>query len=63
MYEKIGGQLVSALNGYQREINQWIQLSRENQANSAASLKRSAEALNNARLRFLSGSMSSNEFL
>jgi hypothetical protein len=38
-------------------------LSRENQANSAASLKRSAEALNNARLRFLSGSMSSNEFL
>ena len=63
MDEKIGGQLVSALNGYQREINQWIQLSRENQANSAASLKRSAEALNNARLRFLSGSMSSNEFL
>jgi hypothetical protein len=38
-------------------------LSRENQANSAASLKRSAEALSNARLRFLSGSMSSNEFL
>jgi len=63
MDEKIGGQLITALNGYANEINQWIQLSRENQANSTASLKRSAEALNNARLRFLSGSMSSNEFL
>lgn len=63
MDEKIGGQLISALNGYASEIDQWIQLSRENQANSTASLKRSAEALNNARLRFLSGSMSSNEFL
>lgn len=63
MDEKIGGQLITALNGYANEIDQWIQLSRENQANSTASLKRSAEALNNARLRFLSGSMSSNEFL
>ena len=63
MDEKIGGQLIAALNGYVDEINQWIQLSRENQANSIASLKRSAEALHNARLRFLSGSMISNEFL
>jgi len=38
MDEKIGGQLIMALNGYTREIDQWIQLSMQNQANSAASL-------------------------
>ena len=63
MDEKIGGQLIAALNGYQQEINEWIQLSRENQANSVKSLQNAADALNRARLRFLSGIKDSSEFL
>jgi hypothetical protein len=63
MDEKIGGQLIMALNGYSREIDEWISLSRANQANSAASLRKASEALSNARLGFLAGSMINNEFL
>ena len=63
MDEKIGGQLIAALNGYSKEIDQWIKLSRTNRANSAASLQRASEALHDARLSFLSGSMISSKYL
>jgi hypothetical protein len=33
-----------ALNGYAQEIDEWITLSRANQANSTASLRRASEA-------------------
>ena len=63
MDEKIGGQLIMALDGYIDEINSWMDLSKKNQANSIRSLQRASDRLKEARLNFLADSMSSNEFL